>query len=234
MESGEPDLSILEERIGYTFTDRSLLVRGLTHPSFTTGSPEEKHNQRLEFLGDAVLGLVLAEALFTEFPNQREGTLTHYRSMLVKGQQLYELATEIDLGSFLRMGEAEDAQGGRNRASILEDALEAVIGAVYMEAGLEGARSSVLKIFGTLKDRLDAQLDDHNPKGKLQELLQPKLGNDSIEYRVIEESGPDHRKEFLIEVWIGGECEGSGSGNSKKVAEEAAARMALANLQDAQ
>jgi ribonuclease-3 len=234
MDSGEPDLSQLEERIGYTFTDKSLLVRSLTHPSFTTGCPQEKHNQRLEFLGDAVLGLVLAEALFTEFPDQREGALTHYRSMLVKGRQLYQLASEIGLGEFLRLGEAEDAQGGRERASILEDAFEAVIGAIYMESGLSGARGSVLKIFGPLADRLEAQLDDHNPKGKLQELLQPSMGNDSIEYRVIEESGPDHRKEFMIEVWIDGECRGSGSGNSKKVAEEAAARMALANLQDAQ
>lgn len=234
MESGGPDLSQLEERIGYSFADRDYLVRGLTHPSFATVSPEEKHNQRLEFLGDAVLGLVLAEALYKEFPNQREGTLTHYRSMLVKGQQLSELATEIDLGSFLRLGEAEDAQGGRERASILEDALEAVIGAVYMDAGLDGARSCVLKLFGPLKQRLDAQLDDHNPKGKLQELLQPSMGNNSIEYRVIEESGPDHCKEFSIEVWIDGECKGSGSGNSKKIAEEAAARMALATLQEDQ
>ncbi len=232
MDSGEPDLSQLEERIGYSFKNKSLLVRSLTHPSFTTGCPEAKHNQRLEFLGDAVLGLVLAEALFTEFPDQREGTLTHYRSMLVKGRQLYQLAEEIELGSFLRLGDAEDAQGGRERASILEDALEAVIGAIYMEAGLEGVRESVLKIFGALNERLDAQLDDHNPKGQLQELLQPSLGNNSIEYRVTEESGPDHKKEFTIEVWIDGECKGSGSGNSKKVAEEAAARMALFNIQD--
>lgn len=219
----------LEERIGYRFADRSLLQRSLTHPSHH-GESVEGNYQRLEFLGDAVIGLVLAEELFKTQPDKREGALTRYRSMLVKGRQLSQLAKEIELGKYLRIGIAEAAQGGRKRHSILEDAFEAMIGAVYMDGGLEAARRVALGIYGDLEERLHLQADVHNPKGKLQELLQPSLGNESIEYRVTEESGPDHQKLFTVEVWITGTCRGSGSGHSKKLAEEAAAREALEDL----
>lgn len=226
------DLGEFEDRIGYSFKDKELLVRALTHPSFSFNGRLVPHNQRLEFLGDAVLGLVLAELLFDELPDEREGTLTQYRSMLVKGHQLNLLAREIFLGKYLRMGEAESAQGGRDRASILEDAFEAVIGAVYQDGGLEAARQVAITTYGPLKERLDLQTEAHNPKGRLQELLQPQLGNQSIEYRLIEESGPDHRKHFTIEVWIDGEYKGRGTGNSKKDAEESAAMEALETIGD--
>jgi ribonuclease-3 len=150
--------------------------------------------------------------------------------MLVKGRQLSQLAEEIGLGEFIRLGSAEDAQGGRSRHSILEDAFEAMIGAIYMDGGLEAARKVALTIYGSLQDRLDFQANIHNPKGQLQELLQPSLGNDSIEYKVAHESGPDHHKKFTVEVWISGSCRGQGSGTSKKVAEEAAAREALEKI----
>lgn len=227
METGEQDISILEDRIAYTFADKGLLQRALTHPSFKKPNSKCPHNQRLEFLGDAVLGMVLAESLFTELPDEREGVLTRYRSMLAKGQQLHVLAQELELGQFLRLGEAEDAQGGRERPSILEDALEAVIGATYLDGGIEAARNSVQHLYGPLSARVSAQQAIHNPKGKLQELYQPTLGNDSIEYRLIDSTGPDHLKEFTVEVWIDGTCRGTGTGNSKKSAEEEAARVAL-------
>ena len=212
-------LAILEDRIGYFFNDKQLLLRSLTHPSYLAIDTNAAHNQRLEFLGDAVIGLILAEALFQELPGEREGTLTRSRSMLANGEQLSNLARDIGLGAHLRLGEAEDAQGGRDRASILEDAFEALIGAIYMDDGLESARAFARRIYGSLAERLDSQVDSHNPKGRLQELLQPDLGNDAIEYRVIGESGPDHCKEFTIEVWVNGERRGSGAGASKKLAE---------------
>jgi ribonuclease-3 len=220
----------LEERIGYPFTDKELLQRALTHPSYGQENRQSQHNQRLEFLGDAVLGLVLAEALFAQLPDEREGVLTRFRSMLVKGHQLCQLAREIRLGDSLRLGDAEETQGGRDRDSILEDAFEAVIGAVYLDGGLPATREVVLGIYGSLEDRLEKQTESHNPKGRLQELLQPELGNESIEYRLIEESGPDHLKHFTVEVWIQGSRRGTGSGHSKKIAESAAALDALDSL----
>ncbi len=228
---GNSDNASLEERIGYAFKDKDLLSVALTHPSFSKENTGQDHNQRLEFLGDAVLGLVLAEQLFTEFENQREGVLTRYRSMLIKGEQLCRLARELDLGQYLRIGDAEDSQGGRERASILEDAFEAVIGAIYLDGGLPAAQASIRKIFGSLDKRIEERLHHHNPKGKLQELFQPELGNDSIRYELIEAIGPDHLKKFTVEVWVGGKCMGTGTGNSKKIAEEKAARAALGTLQ---
>jgi len=227
MTDQDEGLAELESRIAYCFNDKQLLVRSLTHPSYLTVDPTSRHNQRLEFLGDAVIGLILAEALFEQFPEEREGTLTRSRSMLANGDQLSGLAREIDLGSVLRLGEAEEAQGGRERDSILEDAFESLIGAVYLDSGLESVSTVVRQIYGPLVERLENQTDSHNPKGRLQELLQPDLGNDAIEYKVTAESGPDHEKEFTIEVWVDGVCKGSGSGASKKLAEEQAARMAL-------
>ncbi|HSH09584.1 MAG TPA: ribonuclease III [Oceanipulchritudo sp.] len=232
MAEGEQHLRELEERIGYTFQNQALLLRSLTHPSYARPGSGTMHNQRLEFLGDAILGMVLAESLFQELPSEREGTLTRYRSILVKGRQLSQLAEEIELGRYLRIGEAEAAQGGRARSSILEDAFEALIAAVYLDGGLDAVRHCILHIYGPLEQRLAIQMDVHNPKGKLQELLQPALGNESIEYRLVEETGPDHEKRFTVEVWIDGICRGRGAGNAKKLAEEEAARQALENLED--
>lgn len=221
----------LEERLGYHFTKREWLERALTHPSHGQESRSIDNNQRLEFLGDAVLGLVLAERLFHELPGEREGALTRFRSMLVKGHQLSQLARELKLGKYLRLGDAEESQGGRQRDSILEDAFEAVIGAVYLDGGLESTRRVVHVIYGSLEERLDQQTEGHNPKGRLQERVQPTLGNESIEYRLTEESGPDHRKHFTVEVWIDGKPMGEGSGPSKKLAEAAAALEALEKME---
>ena len=226
-----PDIEQLQEKIGYRFRNPDLLLRSLTHPSFARSGSGLANNQRLEFLGDAILGMVLAEALFHELPDERERALTRFRSILVNGRQLSELAEEIRLGAYMRLGEAEEAQGGRRRNSILEDAFEAMVAAIYLDGGLDAARQVILKLYGSLPSRLEHQLEAHNPKGKLQELLQPTLGNDSIEYRLIEESGPDHEKEFTVEVWVEGTCRGKGSGNTKKTAEEDAARQALQSFE---
>jgi ribonuclease-3 len=223
--------TVLEERLGYLFTDKKLLSKALTHPSYGQENRSSENNQRLEFLGDAVLGLVLAEMLFAGLPEEREGALTRFRSMLVKGHQLSQLAGELKLGQFLCLGDAEESQGGRTRASILEDAFEAVIGAVYLDGGLDATRRVVQKVYGSLETRLDRQTESHNPKGRLQELLQPKLGNESIDYLLTEESGPDHQKHFKVEVWIEGTCQGEGSGPSKKLAEAAAALDALEKME---
>ncbi len=227
----EADSGALEARIGYRFNDPALLRRALTHPSHAPARLSGQHNQRLEFLGDAVLGLVLAEELYALWPDAREGELTRARSMLAKGGQVSTLAAAIGLGDHLLLGEAEAAQGARARASILEDALEALIGAVYLDGGLAAARAVVRAVYGPL-DQLLARLQAaHNPKGRLQERLQPGVEADAIEYRVVEEHGPGHQKAFTVEVWIAGVCRGRGSGPSKKLAEEAAATAALESME---
>lgn len=225
------DISALEERIGYTFKDKGLLVRALTHPSYGQVDKRARHNQRMEFLGDAVLGFVIAEELFNLLPEEREGILTRYRSILVRGKQLSTIAREINLGQFLRLGDSEDAVGGRELASILEDAFEAVFAAVYLDSGIDAVRQVVRNTYKDMDQRLEEQMSDLNPKGKLQELLQPRVESDQMDYRLSETTGPDHRKCFSVELWIEGECRGRGSGHSKKLAEEAAAREALEEME---
>jgi ribonuclease-3 len=225
-------LQELEALLGHRFGRRELLETALTHPSFSSEQADARHYQRLEFLGDAVLGLVLAETLFLELPDEREGVLTRYRAMLASGGQLSDLASDLGLGRFLRMGEAEASMGGRGRASILEDAFEALIGALYLDGGMAVARAFILSAYGDIRARVGRVVAGHNPKGKLQELLQPVHGNDAIRYLLVEEAGPDHCKAFTVEVSINGEVLGHGSGASKKAAEEAAAREALERLEN--
>lgn len=218
----------LEAQIGYTFSDRELLVCSLTHPSFCHDqkTPVE-HNQRLEFLGDAILGFILADELFRHLPNEREGELTRNRSALAKGKQLSALAQEIGLKEWIRLSEAEERNNGRERESILEDTLEAVIGAVYLDSDLETTKTVVKNWIGDLSKRLHELLQGHNPKGRLQEIIQPTLGNTAIDYQLAEVDGPDHARVFTVEVIIEGKSYGSGSGSSKKEAEENAALQAL-------
>lgn len=223
-------LAQLEERIGYRFKNRSLLEQALTHPSYRPAEGAVDHNQRLEFLGDAVLGFILAEFLFRQKPDEREGNLTKFRSILVRGKQLCALAQEIRLVDFIRIAEPERALIERGNTAILEDAFEAILGAVYLDGGQKAAQTAVCHIFGDVNKRLEAELAALNPKGRLQELLQPSLGNEAIEYRVTGQSGPDHARQFEVEVWIQGTRHGSGRGLSKRLAEEAAARKALESV----
>ena len=225
----EPDkLEMFQDRIGYRFKAPGLLISSLTHPSYIQQYPNtEESNQRLEFLGDAVLSAILADNLYEQFPGEREGVLSLNRSALAQGAQLAALARELGLDAVLRLSEGEIKNEGRRRESILEDALEALIGAVFLDSDWETTRRVVLNWYGDINERLDTLLALHNPKGRLQELVQPLHGNEAIEYVVASTSGPDHAKSYTVEAHIKGRLMGEGRGSSKKEAEENAARAAL-------
>lgn len=224
-------LTTLQQRLAYTFRDPNLLVRAVTHPSFLHEHPEEtESNQRLEFLGDAVLQLVLTEALFNQFPAAREGALSKDRAALSKGVYLAELAQKLDLAACLRLSASEEQTGGRQRPAALEDAFESLIGAVYLDSDYATARSVVLALYGPFADLLATMQPSENPKGRLQELVQPAHGNHAIRYEVINVLGEDHAREYEIQVFLNDQPLGFGRGKSKKSAEEEAARMALERL----
>jgi len=224
-------LGRVEQRIGHAFRDRGLLERALTHPSFLPDNPEcRESNQRLEFLGDAVLQLVLTEALFNLFPAEREGVLSRRRAALANGAFLAQLARELGLDAALRLGASEESTGGRARASALEDACEALFGAVFVDSDLETARRVILGLYGDLAARLALFEQVENPKGRLQELVQPLHGNNALRYEVTHVSGEDHAREYEVTVYLRERALGSGRGSSKKLAEEAAARVALVTL----
>lgn len=221
-------MSPLEQRIGYKFRNSLLLAEALTHPSVAheTG---RKHfdNQRLEFLGDAVLQLVITERLYGHFEEKPEGDLTKLRSRLVSRDTLKSYAGAIQLGKYLLMGRGEEASGGRTRTSTLADAFEALIGAIYLDSDLATARKFILTQAETELASIAATPVDINPKGDLQELLQA-ISPTSPVYETISESGPEHDKMFVVRaVWEGTEL-GRGTGKSKKQAETAAAEDALA------
>jgi ribonuclease III len=225
-------LDALQARIGHRFSDPALLERALTHTSWlfdNRGAPGD--NQRLEFLGDSVLQLVITEALFSLYPDSREGELTIRRAILCKGKLLSRLAREIGLDACLRLGAGEDAAGGRKRDAALEDAFEAVVGAVNLDGGLESARRAVLGIYGDIAGRLASLEGLANPKGRLQEIVQPEHGNQAIRYEVISTEGADHERRYEVAVYLIDRRLGSGSGPSKRAAEEEAARAALAALE---
>jgi len=223
-------LGQLQARLAYTFRDPARLERAVTHPSWLQDHPGAgESNQRLEFLGDAVLQLVLTEALFQLYPADREGVLSQRRASLTKGAFLALLAREIGLDTCLLLGGSEEAGGGRTRASGLEDALEAVIGALFLDSDLPTVRRVVLDLYGPLPARLAAESSD-NPKGRLQELVQPRHGNDALRYEVTRVEGADHAREYEVAVFLLSHRLGSGRGSSKKLAEEAAALAALETL----
>ena len=227
--NGDP--SILQARIGYAFRDPAHLERALTHPSSLQDNPGGPGtNQRLEFLGDAVLQLVLTDALYALYPADREGELTKRRAVLGKGAFLARVSREVGLDMFLRLGASEEAAGGRSRDAALEDAFEALVGAVYVDGGLESARRVALGIYGELARRLESLQGDANPKGRLQEIVQPRHGNQALRYEVLAAEGADHERRYEVAVYLLERRIGSGRGPSKKLAEEEAARAALATL----
>lgn len=220
-------MSPLEEKIGYKFRNSLLMAEALTHSSLRhetkTGHFD---NQRLEFLGDAVLELVFTEHLYRIFPTYTEGQLTKLRARLVSKAGLKRQADRITLGSYLMMGRGEEANGGRLRDSIVADAFEALIGAIYLDSNLETARRIILEGAAQLIEECRLAPLDHNPKGQLQEILQA-LASEGPTYELLGISGPEHRKEFLSRVtWLGHEL-GRGTGSSKKLSETAAAYNAL-------
>jgi len=222
----------LEKKLGYSFKNQQLLESALTHPSFTADEASaEQNNQRLEFLGDSVLALILAEKLYAIFPNEREGVLAKSRAALAKGAFLAKLGRKLGLATFLRMSRHEEKTGGHLRASTLEDALEAIVGAIYLDSDFAQTRAIVLPWYGEISSVLEQTLAHDNPKGKLQESIQSESPQRSIEYKILEAAGPDHKKVFTVEVLIDGDRRGQGSGHSKKEAEEAAARIAIQELE---
>ena len=220
-------MSPLEERIGYKFRNPLLLTEALTHPSVGhEAKRDHPNNQRLEFLGDAVLQLVITERLFRHFNEEAEGSLTKLRSRLVSRDTLRTYAVNLGLGAHLIMGRGEETSGGRERASMLGDAFEALIGAIYLDGGLEEARSFILEQAKADLERIAEAPVDINPKGELQELLQ-SISPNSPGYEVISQSGPEHEKLFVVEARWEGMVLGKGSGRNKKQAETAAAEDAL-------
>ena len=217
----------LEERIEYKFRNSLLLAEALTHPSL--GHEAQRYHfdyQRLEFLGDAVLQLVITEYLFSHFQAEAEGQLTKLRSRLVSRDALRTHAAALDLGRYILMGRGEETSGGRERTSTLADAFEALIGALYLDGGLEVAKNFILTQTRDDLAKLAEEPVDFNPKGDLQELLQStSLG--SPVYELVSQSGPEHEKTFISEVIWEGIVLGQGTGRSKKQAETAAALEAL-------
>lgn len=233
-EMRKDSLAKLQQRIGYTFKDLSLLEQACTHPSYHLLQEGESllNNQRLEFLGDAVLSMVLAQALFSLYPDEREGFLTKARAALIQGHTLSNIARELELGETLLMSEADLRAGNHLRDAAQEDVFEALIGAVYLDSDWETTSHHVLGWYGDLRKRIDHAMLSHNPKGRLQEHLQKRAESVLPDYRIIESRGPDHDKTFVAQVWFDDACQGTGDGNSKKDAEENAAKQALIRLGD--
>ena len=219
----------LESILCHHFRQLQLLTEALTHASVSYEAQRSGlDNQRLEFLGDAVLQLALSHELFARLSDSDEGRLTKARAHLVSTKSLARLAREIGLGPHLIMGRGEEASGGRERDSTLADALEALIGAIYLDAGLDAATQFVIRVLGDELDRLGHGLIEFNPKGELQERLQA-INSEAPAYRIIGQTGPDHAKFFEAAVSWGGKELGRGAGKSKKEAEVLAASAALAH-----
>ena len=223
-------LDNLQARLGYTFRAPALLTQAITHSSYVADHPESENNQRLEFLGDAILQVVLTEALFHLYPTEREGMLSKRRAALANGTFLARLARELGLDACLLLGTSEESMGGRTRNAALEDAFEALVGALFLDSDLPTARRVVLAIYGALPGRLASVENGENPKGRLQELVQPLHGNNALRYEVVRIDGEDHAREYEVVVHLLDRALGTGRGTSKKHAEEAAAHAALKNL----
>lgn len=219
------NLSSLENNIGYVFENKSILKQALTHSSYANENRNsDPFNERLEFLGDAVLSLISADFLYRRFPSMPEGDLTKLRSGLVCTASLSEYARQISLGDFLLLGKGEDANGGRERNSNLENAFEAVIAAVYLDGGIECARKFVLRFLDVSVETRHINFKDY--KTKLQEIVQ-ESHEETLNYVVTNVSGPDHDKRYEIEVHLNSNVIGKGTGRSKKQAEQEAAKQAL-------
>ena len=225
------DISRLEKAIGYEFKDRGLLINALTHSSYANekNGREGSSNERLEFLGDAVLEMAVSRYIYLNFPEMNEGDLTKLRAALVCERSLWKASKAWSLGEHLRLGKGEEQSGGRTRPSIIADACEAVIAAAYLDGGSEAAQTVVRSLMKeTYGEAVNGKLF-LDSKTELQELLQ-KNGDVDIKYIIVRESGPDHAKIFDAEVYSDGGLLGAGSGRNKKDAESAAAEDALTRL----
>ncbi|MBI2869661.1 MAG: ribonuclease III [Chloroflexi bacterium] len=225
------DLDNFQTALGVSFKDVSLLQQALAHSSYVNENPgfAAGSNERLEFLGDAVLGLVIAEKLYRDFPEISEGQMTKLRSALVRRDTLAGFARSISLGGLLYLGRGEETSGGREKTVNLAGALEALIAAVFLDRGLETARDFILRLSGSEINRLSCRAEGLDYKSCLQEMIQSRRQVTPV-YRIVEAVGPDHEKIFTVEVLAGSAVLGTGSGRSKKLAEVEAARLALERL----
>ena len=225
------DQNELQKILGVPFQQQELLTQALTHSSYANENPgtAPASNERLEFLGDAILGLIVAENLFLDFPAMTEGEMTRLRSILVKQETLARVAEAIDLGEYLYLGKGEESSGGREKPANLARALEALIAAVYLDHGFPVTEQFVLEILDAELRRTLYQGTIIDYKSQLQEMLQAKAQQTPV-YALIETSGPDHDKKFTVEVKLGNDVLATGTGRSKKKAETEAARIALEKL----
>lgn len=227
------DLSALQEVLGITFSDLSLLETAVVHSSYVNENPSlvSGHNERLEFLGDAFLGLVIAEKLYQDFPGLTEGEMTRRRSALVRGDTLARVGRAVKLGDYLYMGKGEETSGGRKKASNLAGAVEAVIAAVFLDLGYDTARDFVLRLLEKEIKQVGSRNIGTDYKSRLQEVLQSRERL-APSYRLVESVGPDHDKRFTVDVYAGEKILGRGIGKSKKIAETEAAKIALQHLSE--
>lgn len=223
-------MTALEERLGHSFRNRALLETAVTHSSYANENRASGIvcNERLEFLGDSVLGVTVADFLYRHFPDMPEGRMTRLRAELVCEQSLHRVALELHLGDYLRLGKGEEHNGGRERASILSDAVEAVIAAMYLDAGMETAAGFIHRcLLDDVRTIETPSFTDY--KTALQELVQRQSGQ-VLSYELVGEEGPDHAKTFRMQVCLNGEPVGLGTGHTKKEAEQTAAASALEAL----
>jgi ribonuclease III len=222
------DLAEFEQKLGFRFHNQTYLEVAFIHSSYINENPglELDCNERLEFVGDSILGLVIAEKLYHDFPDSPEGELTRLRAALVRRETLANLARKINLGNYLSMGNGEAAGGGRDKAANLAGAFESLIAAIYLDQGLESARSFILGLFGPEIYQQAHRRAGTDYKSKLQEILQAQQ-QIAPSYTLIQAVGPEHDRQFTVEVWAGAQSLGRGTGKSKKLAEMEAARAAL-------
>ncbi|AKU90958.1 ribonuclease III [Vulgatibacter incomptus] len=223
----------LEQRLQIPLPDRQTALAALTHKSYVNEHRGEGllDNERLEFLGDAVIDLAIGQRLMERFPEASEGTLSKLRASIVDEEGLFEVATSIGLGELLFLGRGEELSGGRTKPSLLADALEAVIAVLYLDGGLPKVLAVVDRLFLPSLERAGTSLANRDFKTQMQELAQARLGA-APRYRLVEERGPDHAKVFSVELWVGETLFGRGEGRSKKDAEQLAAREAIGALGD--
>ncbi|MFA9374165.1 ribonuclease III [Poseidonibacter sp.] len=216
------DYTRLEKCLDYQFKDKNLIIEALTHKSFK----KPYNNERLEFLGDAVLNLIVGEFLFTKFPKSNEGELSKIRASLVNETGFTRLANDIKLGDYIYLSSAEERNKGRTKASILSDAFEAIMGAIYLESGLDKLKPIILDLLEKSYDKINLDVLFSDYKTALQEVTQAKFGS-IPEYRVEASYGPDHKKEFEVSIWIDDKTYGTAKGKSKKLAQQAVAKLAI-------
>ena len=219
----------LQQQIAYAFRDHRLLERALTHRSYANENRSAEHNERMEFLGDSVLNLVVSEMLMNALPAASEGELSRIRAAVVSESPIAAVARDIRLGEFLLIGRGEELSGGRDKGSLLADSLEALVAALYLDGGIGPASAFITRFFSDTIGRVRTPGGAVDSKTELQELCQERQKT-LPEYRVVSESGPDHRKEYTVELLIQGASYGRGTGRSKKEAEQQAAKEALEKL----